>query len=522
MVITRAGGNALDPTTTVTDEELRAAELARAQEQACQDAYARELPDPLLESVPNRFRLPDVSANLSPRHGTPPEMAAMMQMMSAMHMELSELRKKRRGSGSDSEESDPDLHQIPPLFDPTHELPISEVIARTYRGIQPATCHDPRFRKALDYRYYRLNRRSSRYDGQIASRIARLTRQMEASFKMRFSGADPIAVIQFLHSFVDAANTNGVREGAALHILRSFLDTPARDEFIAYRATSFPGAVDWLLATFAPVGALASEYKSISSMTQRVQESPRAFSLRLRQRASRLGPLMDEAAVTVLLEGLDPSVSGFVQSALRQQKPTFTNVLQEAELVFASVQATEARVTEKSAPNPSRPHRPAILARTDRGLPEYIRPRRESPSVPVLAAEFLGEGYQYSLSAEPTSDEMEQILTANLAPPQQVRCCYTCWRPGHFSAQCPLIPESERAGIAQRRSEVMRKRSHMYQSRSLHPVGSAQAVHEKSVPDTVLVAPQLPVLTDPTVGVREELSEKKWPVGEATRPNGSL
>jgi hypothetical protein len=139
---------------------------------------------------------------------------------------------------------------------------------------------------------------------------------MEASFKMRFSGADPIAVIQFLHSFVDAANTNGVREGAALHILRSFLDTPARDEFIAYRATSFPGAVDWLLATFAPVGALASEYKSIYSMTQRVQESPRAFSLRLRQRASRLGPLMDEAAVTVLLEGLDPSVSGFVQSAL--------------------------------------------------------------------------------------------------------------------------------------------------------------------------------------------------------------
>jgi hypothetical protein len=62
----------------------------------------------------------------------------------------------------------------------------------------------------------------------------------------------------------------------------------------------------------------------------------------------------------------------------------------------------------------------------------------------------------------------------------------------------------------------------MYQSRSLHPVGSAQAVHEKSVPDTVLVAPQLPFLTDPTVGVREELSEKEWPVGEATRPNGSL
>ena len=497
----------MDPTTSVADEDLWAAELAGAQELSRPDTIARGLTDP------------------TPRREPPMDISAMMQMMSAMHLELSELRKRRGGSGSDSEGSEPDLHHMPPPFDPNQELPLSEITARTYRGLQPATCHDLRFRKALDYRYYRLNRRSSRYDGQVASRVARLTRQLEASFKMRFSGADPIAVIQFLHSFVDAANTNGVREGAALHVLRSFLDTPARDEFVAYRATSYPEAVDWCLSTFAPVGALASEYKAISSMTQRAHESPRAFSLRLRQRASRLGPLMDEAAVTVLLEGLDPSVSGFVQSALRHQKPTFTNVVQEAELVFASVQATEARVVEKSAPSASRHNRSTILANTNRGRPEYLKPHREYPPVPLLSVEFEDDCYPHYPDAEEASDEMEQILVANLAPPQQVRCCYTCWRPGHFSAQCPLIPESERAGIAQRRAEVMRKRGHTYQTRPSHPAISAPTFHKQNMPDPVLVASQIsqpPVIADThPVDVGEESAEKDWPVGEATRPNGS-
>jgi hypothetical protein len=55
---------------------------------------------------------------------------------------------------------------------------------------------------------------------------------------------------------------------------------------------------------------------------------------------------MDEPAVTILMEGLDPSLSGFVQSALRSQKPTFTSVLQEAELVYSSVQASKKRCSE--------------------------------------------------------------------------------------------------------------------------------------------------------------------------------
>jgi hypothetical protein len=52
---------------------------------------------------------------------------------------------------------------------------------------------------------------------------------MEAWFKLRFDGSDPLSILHFLQSFTEAANSNDVREGAAVYVLRSFLDIPARE-----------------------------------------------------------------------------------------------------------------------------------------------------------------------------------------------------------------------------------------------------------------------------------------------------
>jgi hypothetical protein len=92
-----------------------------------------------------------------------------------------------------------------------------------------------------------------------------------------------------------------------------------------------------MIETFAPVESLASEYKRISNLQQGQHETPGDFSLRVRTAASRLGSLVDTVSVSILLEGLQPSLSGFVRSALRNQKPTFSNVTQEAELIHKSV-----------------------------------------------------------------------------------------------------------------------------------------------------------------------------------------
>ena len=420
-------------------------------------------------------------------------MAPLMTMLAEMQKELGDLRRKSRNGSSDTEDSDDGLGSDP-LADSGTTFSNDELLARTHNGLLPTICHDPRFRRILDYRYYRLHKRSPRYDADVASRVAKWTRQLEASLKIRFDGSDPLAVLQFLHSFVEAANTNGIKEGAAVYVLRSFLDSPAREEFTAARATAFPAAVDWLLMTFAPVSALAAEYKAISSLVQGQRESPRDFGLRLRQRASRLGPLMDETAVTILMEGLDPSLSGFVQSALRHQKPTFTNVLQEAELVYSSVQATGRK--EEYGQHGTVPARTTAVANS-RSLPPYPRiARREA--VPVLAMEAdTYNPYLDWIARQGTDTEsdpvdwdvyeggesVEQVLAAHVVQPQKIRYCYTCWKAGHFSAECPLIPDSERAAIALRRSAVLKLRP----PRLAHPPHSYSSSYPQR-PSPILIS----------------------------------
>jgi hypothetical protein len=303
--------------------------------------------------------------------------------------------------------------------------------------------------------------------------------------------------------FVEAADTNGIQKGAALHVLRCFLDSPAREEFTAFRAQTFPAAVDWLLSTFAPASSLAIEYKSICSMTQSQHESPREFSLRLRQRASRLGPLMDEVAVTILMEGLDPSIAGFVQSALRHQKPTFTSIMQEAELVHTSVRAAERKAAEQGAPEASRNPRPTLLLNPARGRAESQQNSRQGRGYPVLAtdysipdapASFSASGDHPAMIESPAIDvtdvfqNVDEALVAHLATPQRIRYCYTCWRPGHFSSECPLIPESERAGIAQRRAEVLKRRGRYPQSAASMQAARSYAPYPNSATASPAVA----------------------------------
>jgi hypothetical protein len=150
-------------------------------------------------------------------------MAPMLSIIAEMQRELGELRRnKESGPGSDSEDSDEGSVSVP-LVETDTVLIATELSARTYDGLIPTVCHDPRFRRILDYRYYRLYRRSDRYDSHIASKVSRWTRQMEASFKLRFDGSDPLAVLQFMNAFVEAANTNGIRESAAFVVEYRFL-----------------------------------------------------------------------------------------------------------------------------------------------------------------------------------------------------------------------------------------------------------------------------------------------------------
>jgi hypothetical protein len=525
MVVTR--NNPIVPSAE-DDAQVRAAYLARDQAPMLANMDNDE------GGVARHHRAPIFGTRVVPAGDGVDTMNVMLNMISHMQVELRELRRKRGGSATDSEGDEDDLDRtIPAPLDHTRDMTAEEKLSRSYQDLLPAVCHDPRFRSVLDYRYYRLHKRSNHYDAKVAATVAKMSRQMEASFKLRFDGSDTLSVLQFLNSFVETADTNGVREGAALYVLRAFLDTPAREEFTAFKASSFPEAVDWMLSTFAPVSFLAAEYKRICSLTQNSGESPREFSLRLRQSASRLGPLMDEAAVTILLEGLDPSLSGFVQSALKNQKPTFTLVIQEAEMVYSSVRATERRFVARNGGD-LKSMRPAILTNPNRAR-ENLRPYREAVARPVLTSEWvpehsaqethadIGDGRFEAIDPhrdfdEEDIDRADQVMIAHLSNPQQSRYCYTCWRPGHFSANCPLIPEGERAAIARRRADIMRLRDQR-QHYTREPQHGR--THYKQTPTPVPVSVRAPVAKAPTkeaVGVIYDSPEKGQLASDQTRP----
>jgi hypothetical protein len=215
MVTTRTGTHA--------DAEPRSANSGEAElgpvTPTAQGLLSEDPRRPIMDAAPNATEMArsDVSS-----------MAPMMAMFAEMQRELGDLRRKSRNGLSDNEDSDDGLVSDP-IADSSRSFAEDELQSRTHNAMLPEICHDPRFRRILDYRYYRLHKRSSRYDAEVAGRVAKWTRQLEASLKLRFDGSDPLAVLQFLHSFVEADNTNGINEGAAVYVLRSFLDSPARE-----------------------------------------------------------------------------------------------------------------------------------------------------------------------------------------------------------------------------------------------------------------------------------------------------
>jgi hypothetical protein len=138
--------------------------------------HADEAPRrPIMEAAPNAVET--VRGDMS-------SMAPLMKMLAEIQRELGDLRRKSRNGSSDNEDSDDGLVSDT-LADFSRTFAEDELQSRTHNGLLPAIRHEPRFRRILHYRYYWLHKRSSRYDAEVAGRVAKWSRQLEASLKLR-------------------------------------------------------------------------------------------------------------------------------------------------------------------------------------------------------------------------------------------------------------------------------------------------------------------------------------------------
>ena len=134
MVVTRAGvSGGADPddfTTPVTGQGPDSSSLDRSE----------IFRVPIMDTTQNAGDQSELSS-----------MAPMLTLIAEMQRELGELRRgQNRGQGSDSEGSD-DGSVTVPLVETDRVLSTTELAARTYDGMLPTVCHDPRFRRILDY-----------------------------------------------------------------------------------------------------------------------------------------------------------------------------------------------------------------------------------------------------------------------------------------------------------------------------------------------------------------------------------
>ena len=167
------------------------------------------------------------------------------------------------------------------------------------------------FRKALDYRTYRLSDRSQHYDRVVAKKVAKMAKMMEVQLRSHFFDAtDPISILAFLPQFKTACDTNGVHEGAETWLFQFFIKSPAKAALVArIRApnkakakhgrkdgilTSYVQVVNYLLRSYATDEVIDREDTKLHRFSQPDGMNETDYTHVLWENALRFGSVYDE------------------------------------------------------------------------------------------------------------------------------------------------------------------------------------------------------------------------------------
>lgn len=233
------------------------------------------------------------------------------------------------------------------------------------------------FRNAVNYKSYRLIKRSANYQDSGHSRIARLERKMKVQMgEHRFNGSDPITILDFLDRFRETCDKHSVSEGLAMWCFQYFLGGSAR-ALLTSRLTgkslaidsckretlrSYPEVVNFLLQTYATEDAMCEALEDVQNCRQPSNMDEGTFSQLLWSKAARCGTVFSTNRLrSYFIQNVHRGIRGQVK-LFASEHPTagYSDVLKHAQGL-----GTDYRVARKISTEPT--------TNQDRG-----KPRRRS------------------------------------------------------------------------------------------------------------------------------------------------
>lgn len=167
----------------------------------------------------------------------------------------------------------------------------------------------------LSYRKYRLDDATQRRSSRTTGKVHDFLKRMELTLKdHRFSGEDPIRVLDFLARYVKEANIQAMSEAQAFIALPSFLIGFAKSQYEAGvqltspdegGVTSWPEAVQYLLRNYAHSTYIPSAISDLRSVRQSHSETENSFAKLINDAIARCGNVHSaEEVVTLFIDGL--------------------------------------------------------------------------------------------------------------------------------------------------------------------------------------------------------------------------
>jgi hypothetical protein len=145
-------------------------------------------------------------------------------------------------------------------------------------GLKEEGARRPEFKSLVSYRSYRLGDTDQRVNASITGKVNAHLKRLKHYLDYKHSGYPAIQVLDFLRTFKEAVDLNGISEGVAFIILPYFLEGRAKSGLstrlkqVASPVPRYPAAVQWLLQSFATETVIAVAYQKVFTAKQKPEE----------------------------------------------------------------------------------------------------------------------------------------------------------------------------------------------------------------------------------------------------------